>query len=273
MNQTTLSRIKTYIKKREVDIDHNNSSYICIHDQPKEMPHETDRRANRLQDINMMDFQSKVTMLLRANLKENQQQCPLPKGMYRVEIMVETSRRVDELPLLPVMKSVIDSFDREVVANDYDIYQCDIQYRYVGAKTGKTNPDDFLTVQCFDMYSDILLVDFQSVNINIEPKVKPHVLNFDEHTYFFPEHDFYYVSIVDALHQNNIQCKASKTYAVDINFSGSIVNKDIDNMAKVYYPILSEGLGVQEDYITTLCLRKCKTIDIQSCIEIDIQCN
>ncbi|EJL46188.1 hypothetical protein PMI08_01256 [Brevibacillus sp. CF112] len=145
----------------KVRLTYDSVSYYCIHEEPRELPHDTyyepdeDEEIQRQQSVLMMAFQEKVAMLLRAKSKSVGILLPLPKGKYRVDITVTTPRYADEIPLLLVMKSVLDGINKEIIENDREIYECNIRYdqKPVYSKSTKPTSDESLKIEIYDMVS------------------------------------------------------------------------------------------------------------------------
>lgn len=268
INQQFQALVVTPINKA-VNLNHDGKSFISIQDEPIELPHSSPKTVKKLQDIQMMDFQSKVSALLSLSTANAGLSLPLSTGQYKVEITVQSHRLPAELPLLSVMKSVVDGINKQIIADDQYVYQCDIQYISSKRKIRPSQPKDFLTVVIYDMNSGQEIAGFRSVNIHVVPKSSPHVYDFDNDVYFYPKEDFYYQSVADGLINDGMRIPDYDAYAVSMKFEGSIKSKDLDNMARVYYPILHE-LGVKEERIYSLSLLKQSSIN--PCTEISILC-
>jgi hypothetical protein len=247
--------------KRNIQIQHDRVSQITIFDEPLIEPYEhTERRVINevplLQNIPMMDFQSKIAMLFRGPLTSQGIQVPL-KGVFEVDIELQSFRSLDELPLLDVMKSVIDGLNNEIVVNDQSLYACSIGYKNLKTKPSRIKPSDVLSVALFERIGNRrrLIHAADDVNIYVVPKKDPLFLDYDNDALWsFDVHDQRDI-ICDALRADGMRIAGGGPIKLTLNFEGSIMDKDLDNMARVYFKLL-ENLGLQSRYVHRIDLAK-----------------
>ncbi|MDC3418609.1 hypothetical protein [Aquibacillus salsiterrae] len=246
------------IQNKVIAIEHDKSKIIKIYDQPLEMPHFSEVGSERLQHIDMMDFQGKISMILRTQMMKVGIQTPLKKGQYSINIVVRTPRMLADLPLLETMKSILDGINGEIIFNDADIYHCRIkyvQYRLTPRAT-KVRPHDLIDITINDLALNQTLVSVRGFNTYIVPKRMPYVLNAEDDVYFYPLHEFYHLHVSDVLQKEGFQIKSPHQCSVKLEFRGGVASKDIDNMAKCYLPILTEGGFLCNQEIISLELSK-----------------
>ena len=258
---TSTHAISIKLGKQNIQIQHDRVSQITIFDEPLEEPYEhmTRKAINGvplLQNIPMMDFQAKIGMLFRGPITLQGIQLPL-KGIFEVEIVLESSRGPDELPLLSVMKSVVDGLNREIVADDHSIYACSIDYKYLKTKPSLTKPSDVLSVALFERNGKrrTLVHAADDVNIYVVPKKDPLFLDYNNDALWsFDVHDQRDI-IFDALRADGMRFAGGGPIKLNMNFEGSVMYKDLDNMARVYFKLL-EKLGLQSRNVHRIDLAK-----------------
>ncbi|MCM3560725.1 hypothetical protein M4D70_17250 [Brevibacillus borstelensis] len=267
--------VNAFRKDEKVLLSFDSSSYFCVHEEPRELSHDTyyelddGTKIERQQSVVMMAFQEKVSMLLRAKSKSVGIPLPLPKGEYRVDITVTTQRQADDVPPLLVMKSVLDGINKEIVENDRQIYECNIRYhykkRYANASQYRSN--ESLKIALFDLGSSGGPIIEVSGDIYIVPKQSPILRDggdrlltddADRHRY-----------LARPL-KRKMKIAPCKSYSIEMCFTGDTDDKDIDNMALIYYPILGH-LGINEAQVHYLHLEKHKSTTSPS-IETQIKC-
>lgn len=270
-----LYRTNTMIDNRNVNIEHDRSSLIQIHDKPQELPHSSDKTSERLQHIDMMDFQSKISMILRGHLKQSGTNIPLQKGLYGVKIILKTPRPLVELPLLDTMKSILDGIDSELIANDAYIYNCKIDYLHtpLTSRATKTRPHDYLDIEIIDLTLQKVIVKVDGLNTFVVPKRSPYLLYSQDDEYIYPHLELYHIEVVSTLKKDGFQIPAASKYSVKIVFSGAIKSNDLDNMAKCYLPILLEDSNVDTSNIVSLELTKICKQSVNGSSSIHIHCN
>ena len=96
----------------------------------------------------------------------------MPKGKYRVDITVNTPRPTDEIPLLLVIKSVLDGINKEIIENDRQVYECNIRYDHkpVYSNASKSTSHESLKIEIFGMVSSGVPIIEVSDNFYIVPK-------------------------------------------------------------------------------------------------------
>lgn len=259
MNLTHQLQVKVF--DNIVLVEHDKSHAIRIWDEPLNVriSYDTDVDEGVLQSIPMMQFQSKVAMLLRAELKSKGEPLPLPSDQYRVEVDIESTKSAAELPLIEVMKSVVDGLNKEIIANDRSVYECSIRY-FAGRRKSKkypARPTDKLSVRVYSLRSTTTqpIVSFKSVPLHAVPKATPHLMDW-ENTLLLPLNtEFYQDDISAALSQDGMKIAGAGPYQVSMTFTGvSALSKDVDNMARAYLPILKQlGLNNNDIHSIRLC--------------------
>lgn len=273
----TVQAIRVNHDGRTIVVEHNQQYFIRIFDEPRGLSynHEGKRSVQNethvLQDIQMMDFQAKVSSLLRMSLKDAGTPYPLT-GEYRIEVEISTSRGVGELPLLLTLKSVMDGVNKQIVVDDSSVSSCSIKYRgqAVSLSSGVTKSPDELTVKLFDCNSssNVPVAEFEDVPIHVVPKSEPLKLDWNNDTLFTFEEDDYQEVLAAALQNDGMQISGGGPYKINLLFLGNVSTKDIDNMARMYYPIL-EHLGLHsQDVVEAILAKQQVTTTGQSCIQI-----
>lgn len=258
-------------------VEHNQQWFIRIFDEPRGLSYEHEGKrgiqneTHMLQDIQMMDFQAKVTSLLRMSLKDAHAFYPLT-GEYRVEVEIASSRDVCKLPLLQTLKSVMDGINKQIITDDKSICSCSIKYRgrAMTPRSGVTKSPDELTVRLFDCnaQSNVSVAEFQDVPVYVVPKTEPIKLDWNNDTRFSFEEDDYQEVLATALQNDGMQISGGELYKINMLFLGNVSTKDIDNMARMYYPIL-EHLGLSgQDVIEVILAKQQATATDKSCIQI-----
>ncbi|MFI8713224.1 hypothetical protein [Brevibacillus brevis] len=258
-------------------VEHDKSSTIRIWDEPTgdSLSYDPSTGDGVLQSIQMMAFQANISMLLRAELKSNGQPLPLPSDQYRVEVTIESTKSATELPLIEVMKSVVDGLNKEIIANDRSVYECGIRYIAVRQTSKKytSTPKDKLSVDVYSLHSTTKqpIVSFKSVPLNVVPKSTPHLMD-RENTLLLPLNTWFYQDdIAASLSQDGMKITGAGPYQVSMTFTGvSALSKDVDNMARIYLPILMQ-LGLSSDEIHDIRLSKQSSAHQQSNTLIVVQ--
>jgi hypothetical protein len=253
--------VSVNLGNRNILIQHDKVSQITIFDEPLKEPYEhTKRRAVNdvplLQNIPMMDFQAKIAMLFRGPLIRQGIQLPI-KGLFEVDIELKSSRELDELPLLSVMKSVVDGLNNEIVVDDQSLCACSIEYKNLKTKPSPTKPSDVLSVALFERIGKQrrLIQAADDVHIYVVPKMEPLFLDYDNDALWsFDVHD-QRDSIFDALHADGMSIAGGGPIKLTMNFEGSVKDKDLDNMARVYFKLL-EKLGLRSRDVHRIDLTK-----------------
>ena len=264
----------TTINNKSIKLEHDEKSYVKIYDQPIEMPHFSDSKTDRLQHVIMMDFQAKLSMVMRAQAKQNKLSLPLPKSKYGVTIKVTTIRDKKELPILLTAKAIVDAINKEVIDNDADIYSLKVEINPVSARSrrAKSKPTDEIDLEVYDVVSMKSLIRFQGLNTYIVPKSKPVLAGGFDAEYFYPDRELYHTYVQETLNRKGFVVSAADAYSVKLNFTGAVQSKDIDNMAKTYLPILESMPSFKADNILSLELYK-EHEDTHASVEIYVNCN
>jgi hypothetical protein len=257
---TIMQTVSANLGNRKIKIQHDGASQITIFNEPLEEPYEhTKRRVINevplLQNIPMMDFQAKIAMLFRGSLTLKGEQLPL-QGNFEVDIKLETSRSLDELPLLLVMKSVVDGLNA-VVRDDKTICACSIEYKNRKTKPPLTKSPDVLSVALFKRTGKQrkLVQAADDVPIYVVPKKEPLFLDYENDALWsFYVHDEL-DSIYDALRTSGMSIAGGGPIKLTMNFEGGVMDKDLDNMARVYFRLL-EKLGLQSRDVHRIDLAK-----------------
>lgn len=266
---------KHHLVSPKIILQHDYQSKIKILDQPMEMNHFSEFYSNRLQDLSMMDFQAKLTMVLRVKLKQLRVKLPLVHGKFELNIVIHSPRHLSELPLLDCMKGIMDAINKEIILDDDCIYKCtlDIHQTSIKSKSVKSRSQDLIDIKVSDMTTMNTVVDIKSINTFVVPKKHPLVLNQEEDIFFFMHKEMYHLFIIEELQKDSFKVKPSSKYSVKMNFVGDIASKDLDNIAKCYWPVLIEGNILLEQQITSLELNKRDLVTGKPFIEININCN
>lgn len=258
-------------------VEHNQQGAIRIFDEPRGLSYEhavkrgIQNEKHMLQDIQMMDFQAKVSSLLRMSLKDEGETYPLT-GEYRVEVEITSSRNLSELPLLSTLKSVMDGINKQIILDDSSMLSCSIKYsgRAMTPRSGVTKSPDELTVRLFDCQSssNVPVAEFEDVPVYVVPKAESIKLDWNNDARFTFEEDDYQEAVASALQNEGIQISGGGPHKINLLFRGNVSTKDIDNMARMYYPIL-EHLGLHSQDVVEVILAKQQVTPIeQSCIQI-----
>jgi len=271
--KTSMSNVSVNLGNRKIKIQHDRATQITIFDEPQEQPYEhTERHVMNevplLQNIPMMDFQAKIAMLFRGPLTVQGISLPL-KGIFEVDIELKSYRGLDELPLLDVMKSVIDGLNNEVVENDQSICACSFEYKNLMNKPQRTKPLDVLSVALFKRIGKqrTLIHAADDVSIYVVPKKEPLFLDYDNDALWsFDVHDEL-DSMYDALHASGMSIAGGGPIKLTMNFEGGVMGKDLDNMARMYFRLL-EKLGLQSRDVHRIDLTKEQTD--KGCVRISL---
>jgi Holliday junction resolvase RusA-like endonuclease len=259
---TIMKNLSVNMGNKQVQIQHNGISQITIMDEPLGEPYDHKKRhvindnVHLLQNIPMMDFQAKIAMLFRGPL--NIQGIPLPlSGVYEVEIELETCRGLDELPLLSVMKSVVDGLNIGIVANDQSIITSTIECKHLSGKLSPTKPPELLSVALFERIGNKrrLVQAIDHVPIYVVPKQEPLFLDYENDVLWSFDVDDLRDSIADALLADGLSIASGGPIKLTMNFEGRVKDKDLDNMAKAYFKLL-EKIGLQAQDVHHIHLTK-----------------
>lgn len=259
---TRLKAVSVNMGNRVVQIQHDGVSQITIFDQPLEEPYEHEKRGTKneiplLQNISMMDFQAKIAMLFRGALTHRRLQLPLA-GVFEMEIELESLRGPDKLPLLSVMKSVIDGLNKEIIDDDQSIFACSIVYKKSrNIRPLPSKPKDRLSAALFERTGKkrMLIQEVNDVSIYVEPKKEPLFLDYDNDALWTFDVDDQRDRIADALHADGMRISGGRPIKLTMNFKGNVLDKDLDNMAKVYFKLL-EKLGLESRNVHRIDLTK-----------------
>lgn len=272
-----IHKTQTQYEGRSILIEHDRKCYIRIFDEPEGLPYEHEGKRNvhnethMLQDIQMMDFQAKVSSLLRMSLQDAGMSYPLI-GEYNIEIEINSSRGLSEIPLIAVLKSIMDGINRQIVADDKSISSCSLRYqrRAVALRNKVSRSSDDLTVRIFDCNasSSMPVAEFNNVFMHVVPKVEPLKLDADNDTILlFGEYD-YQEAIAVSLQKDGMRIIGGRPYRINFLFLCKTLANDIDNMARMYYPVLEHlGLGNHDVVEVVLAKQKSKPKG-KSCVQI-----
>ena len=263
------------VSDNKVLLEHDGARYICIHDIPFQFPHQSLPEAERLQHTDMIDFQDRISMVVRAQMKQVGVVLPFKSSRYRLEISITTSRDLQEIPLCETMKSIMDGINGEVIPNDADIYECTIKYQQQHrlSRHPKGRADDVIDLVIIDLSTGQLLVNIADLNTYIVPKKSAILLNRHEDELWNLHYEFYYVDVWDALNRDQFRLPNANSYNVRMDFCGSIHTKDLDNMARCYLPLLYETKNIREDNIVMLELYKEVNTSNSDYVKISVTCN
>lgn len=266
-----MSLLQVQVENTVVDVEHDGYSTITIYGKPVDasIDYDPQQRARGLkgksgmdvlQSIDMMDFEGNIAMLLRAILKDQQQPVPLRTGTYSIEVKIISSRTPLEIPLIGVLKSVIDGVNKEIVGNDVTIYEAVIKYSVAKARSRKilSRPDDLLSVNLYTIDAGIkrFVVGFDKVPIHVVPKVKPRLLDDEQQSLWWIYNEELQDQVATALINDGMQIPSGGPKRIEMTFIDDLVSKvDIDNMARVVYPILF-NIGVSDDDVHSIYLVK-----------------
>lgn len=279
----TMSSLTMKVENDMVNVEHDGSSIITIFGEPIDFPieHDPSVRARGmgkgkgkrkkwvmdiLQSVDLMDFQANVGMLLRAELNDQQIPAPLPKDKYRVEIDVVSRKPAADIPLIGVIKSVIDGVNKEIIGNDVTIEEAVINYSVAGKSTRNT-PSlsmDRLSVRIFSVDAGVAVpvVSFADAPLHIVPKIEPKLLDKDHQSIWHIYAEELQEQATAALINDGMKIHGGPI-RVDMTFTGiKVSSKDVDNMARAYFLILL-GLGVCNNDVHSIHLRKQHTLSLQ----------
>lgn len=251
-------------------------NYIPAVTKEKPYDHEDTRKIDTsgriLQNVPMMDFQAKVSMLLRMALKDANVVPPLT-GQFKVEISIKTDRPVGEIPLLYVAKSIMDGINKEIIIDDHSIFSCSISYkqRKSKSKTPRTKSPDELEIRLFgcNSSSNTPVISLMPTRIHVVPKAEPLLLNYEIDARLSLQDDFYPIAVSDDLLKDGMRVAGRGPVRLQMSFLGNVLSKDIDNMARMYYPIL-ENLGLLHDDVWQLDLIKQQAVGTKSYVEMEL---
>ncbi|MEN1966600.1 hypothetical protein WMZ97_00865 [Lentibacillus sp. N15] len=270
-----LRKLNTNISGRNVLIEHDQHMYIQLHDQPKELPHASSKSDDRLQDISMMDFQGKISMVLRAHAKQLGIHLPLNNGMYGVEIYITTQRPPNDVPIVQTTKAIVDAINNEVVCDDDEIYRLKINVRRFTSRSraNKSVPLDKVTLSIVDMTMNRTVIGFKELCTFIVPKRNPFLVNGRDEEFFYPHLELYPHYVWQALSKDGFQMSSADECAVRLSFTGAVQSKDLDNMAKCYLPIMFQSQSLEESNVVALELLKVHDPNTKGLIEMHVNCN
>lgn len=204
-----------------------------------------------LQDVTMMDFQSKIAMLFRSELKLQRIRLPI-SGQFEVNVKVETTRSIQDMPLIGVIKSVIDGLNGSIINEDRYVVSASIEYIKLGRSVAHLN--DVLSIELLEVLHTTKQRILSCLNIPIYVVAKREglFLDSDDALLSFDETDF-----VDAAAQvliaDGMILNTSKE--LHMRFKGYVDDYDIDNMALIYFDLLKE-IGLNESTIHKIVLEK-----------------
>lgn len=250
---------------QNIRIEHDQQSELIVHTKPEGLSyrHEMRKVTNAVsvhQDIQMMDFQAKIAMLFRVNMRA----LSLPlKGKFEIEITILSTRQLKEIPLLKVMKSAVDGLNKAIISNDNAVYSCSIRYveQKVNSKTPFTKPQDILTMRLFECKGTKrnLVGEIESIRVNVAPKTEALHLNFDEEFWTFD--DEFVEAIGDPLLKDGfLVLPAGSTCRLQMTFTGDVKDTDLDNMANLYMEVLRK-IGLEDHHVEEFSLRKQQSND------------
>ncbi|WP_099159031.1 hypothetical protein [Virgibacillus ndiopensis] len=270
-----LQKIYANVQGRNVLIEHDQHTYIYIHDQPKELPHASSKSDDRLQNINMMDFQSKISMVLRTQAKQQGIHFPIKKGKYGVEITVTTQRPSTEVPIVETAKAIIDAVNKEVVPDDDNIYYLKIrvQRHSSRSRTNKSSPSDKIALSINDLTIKKTVVKLQELCTYIVPKTNPSLVNGCDEEFFYPHLELYPHYVWQALSKDGFQMSRANESSVKLSFTGAVQSKDLDNMVKCYLPIMFQTQSLKPSNVVELELFKVDDPNAKGSIEMHVNCN
>ncbi|CAM4092357.1 hypothetical protein [Saccharibacillus endophyticus] len=204
-----------------------------------------------LQDVTMMDFQSKIAMLFRSELGLQRIGLPI-SGQFEVNVKVETTRTIQDMPLIGVLKSVIDGLNGSIINEDRYVVSASIEYIKRGRSV--THLNDILSIELLKVRhttKQSILTCF-NIPIYVVAKREALLLDSDDALLSFDETDFVEAAaqglIADGMTLNN----SKELY---MRFTGYIDDYDIDNMALIYFDLL-KAIGLNESNIHRILLEK-----------------
>lgn len=240
-------------------LTHNSIDTLKIDGKPLSYTHVTEKGTQQLQAIDMMQFQSKIQSIFRADLLGRQLRIPLNLSKVEIQIEVISSRSIDELPLLLIMKSILDGLNRNILQDDSRVYKCSINYIFKSrlARQSTRTPSEWLSVTIIDLNSSRIVTSLKNINIYLVPKKEPLVLDFDnDYAIFNLYEDEYLDSIYSSLSTTNFSVPNQSSYKVTMNFSGVLKSIDIDNLALVYYRLIEDSHYMNLKNVTSISLEK-----------------
>lgn len=240
-------------------LTHNASNRFKIEGKPLSYTHVTEKGTQQLQAVDMMQFQSKIQSIFRVDLLRQQLKLPLTLGMVEIQMEVTSSRSIDELPLLLIMKSILDGLNRHILQDDSLVYKCSIHYRFKKrlARQSSRTPSEWLSVTIIDLTNSRIVAALKDINIYLVPKKEPLVLDFDnDYAIFNLYEDEYLDSIYSGLSTTNFAVPIQSYYEVTMKFSGALKSVDIDNLALVYYRLIEDSQYMNLKNVTSISLEK-----------------
>jgi len=268
-------KIYSDIFNEKIMIEHDMNNYIHIHDQPKEMPHSSNKTLNRLQNITMMDFQAKLSMVLRAIAKHHNINLPLPKREYGIDIKITTKRQIEELPIINTAKAIIDAINKEVINNDAEIFYLKVNIYPIPSKSRNANskPSDEIDLDIYDLSSNQTIIGFKRLTTYIVTKDSPYLAGGFDDEFFYPHIEMYYYPVRQALLKDGFRISTANSYSVKMCFAGAVQSKDLDNMAKTYLPIMKDIAAFNYSDILEIELYKKHCSHRNASVEIFVDCN
>ncbi|MEC1778324.1 hypothetical protein [Schinkia azotoformans] len=228
------------MNNNNIHFKHDGSTSLTIFDEPSEYSHISEKGSKRLQPIEMMEFQSKIASLASIELRNLNIPTPLLKSKYEVEISVASCRNIDELPLLLLMKSIVDGLNKRILSDDADVYKCSINYhpKKQHSRHSRTEPLDWLTLKVIDLNSSRTIIAIHDLNIHLVHKKNPYILEPEDDVLPFWYGDIYLSKLWDALNKQSFTIPSSSSYQVTMKFVGAVGSKDVDNLALFFYPLI-----------------------------------
>lgn len=240
-------------------LTHDSSNTFKIGGKPLSYTHVTKKGTRQLQAIEMMQFQNKIQSIFRADLLGRQLSIPLNLNMVEIQIEVLSSRTVVDVPLLMIMKSILDGLNNNILRDDSVVYRCSINYTFKKrlARQSLRTPSDWLSVTIIDLSSSHVVASLNDINIHLVPKKEPLVLDFDnDYAIFNLYEDEYLDSIYNGLSTTNFAVPIQSCYEVTMKFSGALKSVDIDNLALVYYRLIEDSQYMNLNRVTSISLEK-----------------
>ncbi len=250
---------KVVVDSGTYSLIHNVSNKFKIVGEPLSYTHVTKKGTKQLQPIDMMQFQNKIQSIFRADLLSRMQSLPINLNMIEVQIEVMSSRSVDELPLLMIMKSILDGLNRNILRDDSVVYRCSINYTFKKrlARQSIRHPSDWVSISIIDLNTFNIVAALNDINIYLVPKKEPLVLDFDKDYAIYNLHeDDYLDCIYNGLSTTNFAVPNQSCYEVTMKFSGALKSVDIDNLALVYYRLIEETNYMNLNGVTSISLEK-----------------
>lgn|GEM_PF-3734975 len=238
---------------------HNTSNRFKIDGELLSYTHVTNKGTKQLQAIDMMQFQNKIQSIFRADCLVRQQSLPIALNMVEVQIEVMSSRSVDELPLLRIMKSIFDGLNRNILRDDSVVYRCSINYTFKKqlVRQSMRTPSDWLSIKIIDINTSNTVAALNDINIYLVPKKEPLVRDFDNNYAIYNLYEDEYLDcIYNGLSTTNFAVPTQSCYAVTMKFSGALKSVDVDNLALVYYRLIEESNYMNLNKVTSISLEK-----------------